>query len=307
MQKRKKNIVVVDSKLVMYFQHHRHQHPFNAFRDVARVMNELLPPVDKIIWVKDVSKSKRCIDFPAYKAHRADNRKKMKASEQQRVRDFQKLYDNSDEVVRYFGDVIAINGYEADDLAYIIADKFAGSDDYTIYLFSSDEDWARFLTADNIKMVHYGRERIITRNTVLEEFGVPQDKMLLIDSVKGVDKENVSGIKKAGKGRLMTALKLAEYDDDKFLEILQEWVDARKYGMTLPDWADTVQDVYDRNSKIFAPWGLDTMDDLERQLFNDGWASKTPIDSSTLLLNTTSDYMYPVQVTDVMSKIYKIS
>jgi 5'-3' exonuclease len=299
-------ILVIDTKLVMYFQYHRHKHPFNCFQDVARVVSEVIgTKINKVVWARDVGKSKRAEFFPQYKAHRAENRKKNSAAEQKRQKDFEKLYNDSTEFVRYFGSAISIKGYEADDIASIIAKRYAGTKT-NVVLFSSDEDWARFLYDKNIKLLHYQRSVLIGQDDVEKEFGVPFGYQLAVSAYSGVAKENVDGIIKAGKGRVMKALEEAEFNLIKAGTILQEWCDIHKYGMRLPDWADTVQDVYNRNVKILSPFTFNDLTSEETELFYEQWESKIRTTPDELLLNSVKDFRQAVQVTPQMKKIYNL-
>lgn len=302
-----KNILVIDSKLVMYFQYHRHKHPFNCFQDVAKVATENLPRIDKIVWAYDEGKSKRCEFYPLYKAHRADEKKKASAKEQKRRDDFEKLYRKSKQFLRYFGDVVAIPGYEADDIANIVAERYAGSPDVNVYLFSSDEDWSRFLYADNIKLLHYGRAHLIGAEEVEKEFNVPYEHKLFVDALAGVGKENVDGLVKLGKGRIMKALEDNKYDEDATVTTLQEWCDIHKYGARLPEWANSVQDVLDRNIKILSPYSYSDLTDDEKIEFQTQWDSKVPISATEVLISSNGEYGTAVVVTPIMQKFYKIS
>jgi 5'-3' exonuclease len=290
----------------MYFQYHRHKHPFNCFQDVARVVSEVMGTnINKVVWARDIGKSKRAEFFPQYKAHRAENRKKNSVAEQKRQKDFEKLYNDSLEFTRYFGSVISIKGYEADDIASIIAMRYAGTKT-NVVLFSSDEDWARFLYDKNIKLLHYQRTTLIGQDDVEKEFKVPFDHQLTVSALSGVAKENVDGIIKAGKGRVMKALEDSGFNLEITITTLQEWCDIHKYGMRLPDWAETVQDVYDRNVKILSPYTFNDLTSEEVELFYEQWESRIRTTPDELLLKSVREFGQAVQVTPQMKKIYNL-
>lgn len=301
-----RNILVIDTKLVMYFQYHRHKHPFNCFQDIVTVAQATLPKIDKIVWAYDEGKSKRCESFPAYKAHRGEAKRKASAKEQKRREDFEALYRKSKPFIKHFGDLIAIQGYEADDIASMIAERYQGSKDVNVFLFTSDEDWARFLYADNIKLLHYGRATLISAKDVEREFKVPYEHKLFIDCITGVSKENVDGVIKAGKGRVLKALEENEYDEAKTVTMLDEWCDIHKYGMRLPEWANSVQDVYDRNIKILSPYTLASLSQEENRKFLAQWNSRDTVSSQEILITSSGDYGTAVSVTPNMQIFYKI-
>jgi len=302
-----KTILVIDTKLVYYFQFHRHKHPFNCFQDIAnKVSKHIYGDITKVVWVRDEGKSKRTEFYPEYKAHRERDKKKQSKAEQKRRADFEKLYNNSKDFLKYFGSVISLQGYEADDLASIIAEAQKDKSDIEVILISSDEDWARFLYADNIKLLHYGRGELYTRNDIERVFEFTSDIKLFVDSITGVKKENVDGIKNAGKGRVKLALEKCKYNLQETMTLLDEWCDIHKYGMTLPDWADSVRDVYERNRSILTPYSLDSFSSDEHRQFLSQWNSKVKAPSQEIVLNSIENFNYAVQVSPEMSRIFKI-
>jgi 5'-3' exonuclease len=304
----KKTVVVIDTKLVFYYQFHRRKHPFNCIQDVAAKIAEVLPtPPAKIIWAMDVGKSKRVQDYPAYKAHRAENDKKQSASEQKRKKNFEALYNNSGETLRYFGNVIAVPGYEADDIASIVASRFAGDSSINVVLISSDEDWLRFMYADNIKVLHYGTGKLLTRDSASEILGFPVDYKLHVDALTGVAKENVDGIIKAGKKRVSRILKDANYNLERLMYTLDEWCEEGKYGMRLPDWANSVRAVYERNYNILKPYTLSDFTSEETAQFREQWSSKKSENSTIISMEILEKFSFPILINGVMQRIFKIT
>jgi len=303
----KKTILVIDTKLVYYFQYHRHKHPFNCFSDVAeKVSQNIVGNISKVVWVRDEGQSKRAEFYPEYKAHRQDAKEKESSADKARRAKFEKIYADSKDFLRNFGSVISIKGYEADDLANIIAERYADDTEYNVVLVSSDEDWGRFLYADNIKMLHYGRSRIIERHEVEEVFGFPSDLKLFVDAITGVGKENVDGIYKAGKGRVKTALKECDYNESDTITLLDEWCDIHKYGLKLPEWANSVSDVLERNTKILSPYSIDSFTDAEDLAFKAQWSSKVTKPAQEVMLESIENFSQAVQVTPEMSRIFRI-
>jgi len=304
---KKSTIVVIDTKLVFYYQFHRRKHPFNCIQDVATKIAEVLPtPPSKVIWAMDIGKSKRVNDFPAYKAHRIENDKKQSAAEQKRKKNFESMYRSSDEVLRYFGSVIAIPGYEADDIASIIAKRFAGNSQYNVVLVSSDEDWLRFMYDDNIRVLNYGTGKLMTRDSASEVLGFPVDYKLQVDALTGVAKENVDGIINAGKKRVSKLLKEVNYDLDKLIDTLEDWCEKGKYGMRLPDWANSVREVYERNYNILKPYTFNDFTSEETVQFTEQWSSKKSGSNSFISMEILEKFSFPMSINGVMQRIFKI-
>lgn len=303
-----KTIIVIDTKLVFYYQQQRHKHPLNCITDIAdKVASNIPQDIDKVVWVRDFGKSKRVKSFPQYKAHRKEMLDKKTKAEKARQEIFEGIYKSTPDFLRNFGDVISIPGYEADDLASIIAHRFSSQEDIQVVLVSSDEDWARFLYTDNIALLHYGRNTMIYRRDVEKVFGVPTDHKLFVDSLTGVRKENVDGLVKLGKGRISTLLKELDYDHDKVIETLDRWCEVHKYGARLPEWATCVQNVLARNMRIFTPFTIYDFTTQENLTFNASWSSKTKATRQDILLQSLRDFSVAIQITPNISRIYKIS
>ncbi len=267
------SILVIDTKLMMYKQHHSHKPALDFLENIASLALKLLPNIHKVVFVKDFGKSKRCELFPNYKGKRKETKDKQSTQEKARLSKFIDLYNKSDHFLSQFGAVIAINTIEADDLASMVVDRFGEA--HNIYLLSGDSDWSRFLVNENINMVHPQRELLINIDNAEEEFGVLPKHKLLIDSVTGVDKESVDGITKLGMKRAVGFLKLAEYNQETFFSLLDKALSTKKFGMVLPDWAKSTEEVWERNSKIFEAHTLESLTPSEQQDFKDGW-SHTP-------------------------------
>ena len=292
------NILVIDTKLMMYKQHHSHKAPLDFLGEVASLSLKLLPHIHKVVFVKDLGKSKRCEIFPNYKGKRTETKDKQTSQEKQRLSKFLNLYNNSDNFLSNFGSVIAINGIEADDLASMIAKRLSG--EHHIYLLSGDSDWSRFLTNSNITMLHPQRALLIDKDNAEAEFGVLPQYKLLIDSVTGVDKESVDGITKLGMKRAVGFLKLAEYSQDKFFTLLDSALEVKKYGMVLPKWADSAKEVWERNYKIFEAHTFEELRPEEVDIFFAGWSNKPPKSIEDILkvslLDLEVPYLPPLNV-----------
>ena len=285
------NILVIDTKLLMYTQHHKHKPTLGFLEEISNLALDLLPHIHKVIFLKDKGKSKRVAIFPNYKGKREETKKKQPAGEKVRLKKFLNTYNTSDEFLKLFGSVVAINGIEADDLASMISKRLGGV--HSIYLMSGDADWSRFLVNSNTYMVHPTRKSLITLNDTEEEFGVVADYKLLIDSTTGVDKESVDGITKLGMKRAVGFLKLADYDQDEFFKLLDDALAVKKFGMVLPSWANSAREVYERNIKIFEAHTYDSLTDAEQQQFLEGWSHQPCRDYNDIVKSSMTTFGNP--------------
>ena len=279
------SILVIDTKLMMYTKHHSRKPALGFLEEIATLSLKLLPHIHKVVFVKDLGKSKRVEIFPNYKGKRTENREGMKASEKARLKKFLHLYNNVDGLLRQFGSVISLEGIEADDLAAIIAKRLGAK--HNIYLMSSDSDWSRFLTNPNTTMINPKRQNLVTTKNAEVEFGVSPEFKLAIDSITGVDKESVDGIWKLGMTRAVKFLEEAGNNLDTMFSLIDTALETKKYGMVLPEWATSTREVYERNSKIFEAHQYDDLSKEEQHLFMDGW-DHSPSRSTEAILKISS-------------------
>lgn len=299
------NILVIDTKLMMYKQYHSHKPAMGFLENIANLSLKLLPHIHKVVFVKDLGKSKRCEIYPNYKGKREETKDAMSSSEKARLKKFLAIYSKVDPILAHLGSVIAINGIEADDLGAIIAERLSG--EHHIYLMSGDEDWSRFLVHPNTTMVHPTREKLITERMGKKEFGAAPNYKLIIDSVMGVAKESVDGITKLGKKRAVAFFEESQHDKEKYFDLLDSMLKIKKFGMVLPEWATCAEDVYERNSKIFATHKWEELDEFEQGIFLDGWQHKPSRNLPEILDNSLMTLGTPYIPTYSVTKFFRIT
>ena len=286
------NILVIDTKLMMYKQFHSHRPPLGFLEAVSNLALELLPPINKVVFVKDYGKSKRAALYPAYKEKRLEVIKNKTPAESRRLHKFLELYEGCDDLLKQFGSVIAVFGIEADDLASMITQRLSINNN--IYLLSADSDWSRFLVNPNTYMV-LPKKKLLDRSEAEQEFGVAPEDKLFIDCITGVDKENVDGIKMLGTKRAVTLFNKVDKNKNKFFVLLDEYIEQKKYGMVLPEWASEARDVYLRNYAIFEAHSFDSLSQKEQEVFLSGWRG-VPERNTESILKISSIYLEEVYV-----------
>jgi 5'-3' exonuclease len=248
------DIIVVDSKLLMFTLYHK----YIPYQNYLSYLYYFLKDVKykKLVFVFDdiLGSVHRKTLYPEYKGHRKTSVK------EPRLEHMLDLYNNKlYEYLQHFGTCIKLSGVEADDIAAFITESYEDSDKQ-ILLASSDADWGSLIT-DNVHQLHFSRKKIITVDTYEEEY-----KMLIptyyldYQYLAGMKKENVYGIYKLGKARYCKAVSETNTHDE-LLNLIQEWVDESKYGMKLPEGYNNVKEVYDMNKAILRHLKLNDLQD----------------------------------------------
>ncbi len=172
---------------------------------------------------------------------------------------------------------------------------------------SSDADWTRFLINPNTTIINPRRDILVNNDNVEEEYIVPAKYRLLIDSVTGVDKENVDGIKKLGTKRAYAYLQVAEFDERKFFRLLNEGIEKKKYGMILPEWAKDVEDVYNRNYEILKPIEFEELTEEETEIFLEGWNTQPKRNIDVIIKMSLQNFGVPYVPSYDVEEFFKLS
>ena len=137
--------------------------------------------------------------YPAYKAHRPPPPEDL-------VPQFALIRD----AVRAFGvPSIEMMGYEADDLIATYA-RQAAANGARVTIVSSDKDLMQLID-DRTDMLDTMKYRTITRDQVLEKFGVAPDRVVDVQALAGDATDNVPGV--PGIGIKTAAQLIADYGD----------------------------------------------------------------------------------------------
>src|SRR6266404_140079 len=155
-------------------------------------------------WVHDRGVSFRSAQYPEYKA----TREKLGAELQQ---DFDRSLERVCQILDAFHiPVIAINGYEADDVVATLAER-AVADGLQAVIVSGDKDFYQLIGA-GIALLNPGRggqaaveEQWVDPSNASERLGVPPERVVDYLALVGDSSDNIPGVKGVGE---KTALEL---------------------------------------------------------------------------------------------------
>ena len=295
-----KNILVVDVRLIAFKTFYNHSSILNTVQLIVDSAKKYVKP-DKVIfaWDSKIGSKKRKEIYPEYKAHRKD---KIKSdSEKKRLKQFNKDFNQLENILKYIGNVIHIDGYEADDIANIISERFKDSN-YNIFFLSSDVDWGVNLVNDNFYQIHLTKG-LMNKNRFTELYNISPSNLLHAQAIMGVEKENIKGVYKLGKGRLyklFNQMTLSEVINE-----VQSWVDVGKYGTKLIDGFNSVEELYNFNYNILKPIKFDELSEDEQNLFKEQFSNKVG-SYDELVSEAFITYNKPFLLTNEQRKFYKI-
>src|SRR5881628_1678696 len=157
-------------------------------------------------WVHDRGVSFRQEQYPEYKA----TREKLSEELQQ---DFDRSLERVCQILDAFHiPVIAINGYEADDVVATLADR-AAKRDLQAVIVSGDKDFYQ-LIAPGIALLNPGRggpaaveEHWVDQTNAGERLGVPPERVVDYLALVGDTSDNVPGVKGVGDKTAVELLK----------------------------------------------------------------------------------------------------
>src|SRR5689334_22239279 len=157
-------------------------------------------------WVHDRGVSFRSTQYPEYKA----TREKLSAELQQ---DFDRSLERVCQILDAFHiPVIAINGYEADDVVATLAER-AAADGLQAVIVSGDKDFYQLIGA-GIALLNPGRggqaaveEQWVDQSNASERLGVPPERVVDYLALVGDTSDNIPGVKGIGD---KTAVQLLE-------------------------------------------------------------------------------------------------
>jgi DNA polymerase-1 len=133
------------------------------------------------------------------KTFRNEIYKDYKANRKEMPKELVSQIDIVKEATKAFGFVKAeYPGYEADDIiaSYV---KVISPLKYTINIISSDKDLMQLLDVENnVNIYDPSKNRYITREDVIEKFGVAPEKMLDLMALVGDSSDNIPGVQGIG-------------------------------------------------------------------------------------------------------------
>jgi len=247
----KDTTLIIDSKFILYKLFYQRRPINEYFKYIIEEWDKIAPNKipERVIFVVDSSYSLKQEKYPFYKDHRDENKKKsMKPKDYELLQKYLQDYKKLDSILPYFGTVIHLKGYEADDLAYHTTKNLKESK--KCILFTSDQDWTKLLVKGKVTMFHIDRNKNITYDKVLEEYGYTVEEKKLLDVFAGSAKENVSGVYKLGTKTFLKLKQLAEENGTSIYSEVLNALDKRTRGMKLPDDVGSLKELVDRNNYL---------------------------------------------------------
>jgi 5'-3' exonuclease len=246
--------LIIDTKLMMYYKFHRNQSINTTTFDIAALYMDVvktLPKPDKIIFAYDVGASFRRTIYPDYKMQRKANLKKQSKSHQDKVKAFEKKYLDMQCVLKHFGNVVALEGIEADDIASILSKSSLKDNDNNIVFLTADSDWVKFMVQNNIYMLHPQRKKLISFYDLSKEFGYTPRKKVIMDAICGVAKENIKGLFRFGPVAFDRYWEENDGDVRRLLGSLELLVEEKP--SLLPEGYKSLEEMYKMNYELVRP------------------------------------------------------
>lgn len=109
--------------------------------------------------------------------------------------------------------IIAIEGYEADDIIYSLAHYFSKKDDVRMYIASGDKDLHGLLLLNNIFIIDHNKNLLLDKAWLYTKYVdmVSQEKLHLYYALCGDQSDNITGVPGIGE---KTAIKIiTEYEN----------------------------------------------------------------------------------------------
>jgi DNA polymerase-1 len=171
---------------------------------LQRLFTEYRPT--HVAWVHDAGSSFRSEVYPEYKA----TREKLDEELQQ---DFDRSLDRVEALLEaYRVPLVAVDGYEADDVIGTLASRAAAAG-MKVVIVSGDKDFYQLIAA-NVALLNPGRggpagveEHLVDMSNASERLGVPPDRVVDYLALVGDSSDNVPGVRGVGD---KTARKLIE-------------------------------------------------------------------------------------------------
>jgi len=244
--------VVVDTKLLAYnSSFYRHEPVTNFLNIVMRALIFNKIQYKKLVWAYDTHKSEFRLNLHSgYKGGRKVLQDKQLHTDQSRRDEFVANYKKLPSILKYIGmNVNHDMRVEADDVPYLIKQL---DPDAKILCISLDGDWV-FNLEHGMHILKYSTNTLITDESyVFDTYGMSLADLKEAWSILGQEKDSIYGISKIGLKRW--ADYFAPLEPQARYELLQEWLDKKKYGCKIDTRApyDTWQDNFELNKKLMS-------------------------------------------------------
>ena len=251
----KYDYVVVDTKLLSYnASYYRHEPITNLLNIVMRALIFNRISYKKLVFAHDINKSEYRLNlWEGYKGTRKKNQDKEHHKDQSRREEFVAKYKRLPSILQYIGFQVnhlpTVTNYEADDVPALIKEL---EPEAKLLLISLDGDWVLNLD-ERTHILKYDTNTLITNEDYIwDKYGMSKDSLKDAWEVLGQAKDSIYNIYKIGLGRW--AKHFAPLPQQERYELLQKWLDSKKYGCAISTDAkyDTWQDNHELNKKLMS-------------------------------------------------------
>lgn len=315
----KKNIYLVDTKLIAYYLHQRGSSISGLYNKIAQILFKF--PKGEIYMAWDIGKSShRTLISPTYKAHRAKAKAKLSQEDQDALVKFNKDYITIAEL----SDLLPIrnlkvNGVEADDMVSIIAKRYENNPDYCVFMLTADMDYCHSVVGtNNVSIIDvYNHGILIDHDVVVAKYKLDtRRKFSILKSIQGDLSDNIKFYHNLGPikaveifNRIFT--KYSNPSDDQAIAEISLYISEkeehrikRKLKLSLDAHEDhvamgrtTVKDIFLANMSIADPF-TDTSNMTTEQidLFNQCQTRIPPesVDYTDFMMHSAEVLGYPI-------------
>jgi DNA polymerase-1 len=162
---------------------------------LLRIQEQYQP--EYLVWVHDAGSSFRKETYPEYKATREKLDEELQDTFDRSVERIVELLD------AFHVPLVAVDGYEADDVIGTLAARAAGEGVHTV-IVSGDKDFYQLIGPD-VSLLNPGRggpasvqEEFVTEANSRERLGVPPERVIDYLALVGDSSDNVPGVKGVG-------------------------------------------------------------------------------------------------------------
>ncbi len=204
------NILCIDFLNILYRGFYALPHMRNSKQENVGAFFSFIKIIKKLITTYSINKIIICNDSPSFKKISHDFYK------QNREKTPEDLLLQKEILLRYLEKinipVIAIDGYEADDIIYSLAHYFSKKDDVKMYIASGDKDLHGLLLLNNIFIIDHNKNLLLDKAWLYTKYidSVTQEKLHLYYALCGDQSDNITGVPGVGE---KTAIKIiTEYN-----------------------------------------------------------------------------------------------
>lgn len=313
----KKNVIVLDTKLIAYWFYHRKQ----SMSNIINMLPNIVPIKPDIIYSAwDMNKSKYRLDLlPTYKGSRKKYKNNKTAEEKAHLGMFEYQYlHNYKPILEALG-IVSLNteAEEADDIISLVAHKFGNNENYNVYIISADEDLGQLLKFDNVFTIPPSPVvEIRDRSHIEKTYECSPEEFLFYKTICGDDGDSIRSLVGVSKGKtkkIMNDIRETDgtIDRTSVIDYLKRLVIDKPKLVIHPEYQDigitTIEDMVDINLKLVTTFvGIDQLEDKEDfiEKFNTKpkRLSKAQVEATII-----ASLQMPYQISDNAARFFKLS